>query len=72
MKEWKTMNNNYLVFYSEECSPKVKRCKSMSSARRFVTMFEGKHKDNTDDNWVDFIVKGEFVNVYPAGNWVHE
>jgi hypothetical protein len=56
----------YLVFYVQGCSPKIKSVKTLKAAENFASRFNKKWKerDNTDDNWIDLIVKGEVIRYY--------
>jgi len=56
-KEGKT--KNYIVFYVEECTPKVRKFDSLEKAKRFAVKVNS--IDNRQDNWVDYIVKGKIL-----------
>lgn len=57
---------NYIVFYTEGCSPKIKQFKSFVAAKRFANRHNLKDNGGTCDDWVDCIVKGKIVKTYPA------
>ena len=56
----------YYVHYVDNCTPTLKKFKTLKSAKDFVTKFRKKHPETSDDWWVDYIVKGEieFVDEY--------
>jgi len=56
----------YYVMYVERCSPSVKSFRTRLGATKFVDKFLKKNVHNTDDNWVDFIWKGEVVETVEA------
>jgi hypothetical protein len=54
----------YFVFYVKECSPRVKSFESLNKARVFAEKLDRK---KNDDNWVETIIKGEFVDFFENG-----
>jgi len=51
----------YLVFYIKNSEPKVKSFETLGRARVFADKF----KTNLDTgDWIDYIIKGEFIEVY--------
>lgn len=52
---------DYFVFYVKGCTPKVKKFKTLKSAEDFSNRLFAK-KD--EDNWVDYVIKGDFVSVF--------
>ena len=54
---------SYYVFYVKDCSPKVKKFDNKLDAEYFSACWTIHNKDNVDDNWVDFIVKGKIKPV---------
>lgn len=57
----------YLVFYSENASPKVKSFKNKKAAITWANCHEKLNVGEYPDEWVDCVVKGEIVKTYP--NW---
>ena len=46
------------------CEPKVKSFPTLGKARSFAERY---NKKSDDDNWVEHIIKGEFVEFYDNG-----
>jgi len=59
--------NKYMVFYFVGCCPQVKHFTTEKAALKFASNQEdwARKIDNTEDNWVDCIIKGHFVKHYP-------
>lgn len=55
--------DNFLVFYSEGCSPHIAVFPTEKDAKAFVKSFKLKHKNNKEDNWIDLTVKGELLKI---------
>lgn len=49
----------YIVFYVEDCSPKVRKFSTLEKAKRFAVKIN--KLDNRQDSWVDYIVKGKIL-----------
>lgn len=60
----------YILFYSEGCSPKIKRFNSEGEAEAWAGQFLLKHQDNQEDNWVDMLVRGQILERYSG--WARE
>lgn len=58
------VKTHWLVFYSENCSPKIAAFPSEKEARVFVKLFKLQHLSNKNDNWVDLIVVGDVYKLY--------
>ena len=58
---------NYIVFYSQNCSPSIKQFKTKAAAMRFANKHEKLNNAEYSDNWVDCIVEGKLLKTYP--NW---
>jgi hypothetical protein len=57
----------FIALYTESCSPKVKEFKTWKQAKRFIDEFQlNVVLENSNDNWVDAIIKGEVVETFPA------
>jgi hypothetical protein len=62
----------YIVFYTENCSPKVEYFNTLRSAKLFCTKFLKKHKLSAYKNegytghWIDCIIHGEIEVTYPG------
>lgn len=60
-----------LLFYSESCTPKFKKFKTVPEAEAFAGQFILKHKaaDTEADNWVDCLIKDVVggITVYTQG-----
>jgi hypothetical protein len=54
----------YFVFYVKGCEPKVKSFSTLGKARTFAEKYD---KRSNEDNWVEHIIKGEFVEFYVNG-----
>lgn len=54
----------WLLFYVEGCSPKIKKFKSLKKAEDWGKKFLKKNEDNTDDNWLNMIIKGSIEKEY--------
>lgn len=64
----------HLLVFSETCQIKLKKFKSVSALRGFVTKFQKKYpdKDRKGDNWIDYIVwnvAGD-VEIVDPSNWL--
>lgn len=59
--------SNYIVFYSERASPKIKQFRSLKQARAFAAKHEKKNVGDYSDDWVDCIIEGTLIETYP--NW---
>jgi len=57
----------YIVFYSENASPKVKQFKNKKAAIAWANCHERLNAGKYPDDWVDCIVRGEIIKTYP--NW---
>jgi len=60
----------YLLFYSKSCIPHVKQFKSKKAAITFAKEFLYTYEDNTDDNWVDFLIKGKIDKKYSGSEGI--
>lgn len=60
----------YLLFYTKSCTPHVKEFASKRSATAFAKEFLHIHEDNTDDNWIDFLIKGEIEKSYSGSKGI--
>lgn len=49
----------YIVFYVEDCSPKIRKFDTLEKAKRFAVKIN--KLDNRQDSWVDYIVKGKIL-----------
>jgi hypothetical protein len=47
----------FLICYVQRCSPQMKIAASQKEADKFCREFMKKHKDNKEDNWIDFMVE---------------
>jgi hypothetical protein len=56
--------------YVKDCSPEAKAFKTLAAAKRFTSLYK-KNAANADDNWVDFIFKGEVVET-DQGFWMEQ
>ena len=63
----KKARERYIVFYSQNASPMIAKFKTEKAAMAFAEKHEKLNVGEYPDNWVDCIVKGEFVAFYP--NW---
>lgn len=52
----------YILFYVENCEPKVKLFKTKAKADSFVESFK-EFKEDQQDNWIDMVVKGEIIDI---------
>ena len=52
-------SKKYIVFYVENCTPKVRKFETLDKAKRFAVKVNS--IDNRQDNWVDYIVKGKIL-----------
>lgn len=57
--EKKAEEKKYIVFYVENCEPKVRKFTTLEKAKRFATKINS--MDNKMDSWVDYIVKGKIL-----------
>jgi hypothetical protein len=58
MKKAKKPSNTYhLLLYSESCTPKFKKFKTVAEADSFTGEFLRTHTDNLDDNWIDCLIQ---------------
>ena len=57
----------YIVFYVENCGPKVKYLKTKKQALIFVAILENMFGEDNWHSWVDCVIKGEVIRKYP--NW---
>lgn len=57
---------SYIVFYTEGCSPKIKKFKHKKAAVAWANCHERLNNGGTCDDWVDCIVKGSIVKTYPS------
>lgn len=60
------MSKFHALVYVENCTPKIKKFKTLRALKTFVTKFENKYPDpdKTGDNWIDYHVtniEGEVV-----------
>ncbi|NBW11484.1 MAG: hypothetical protein EBR82_25985 [Caulobacteraceae bacterium] len=49
----------YIVFYVDDCTPKVRKFDSLEKAKRFAVKVNS--IDNRQSSWVDYIVKGKIL-----------
>lgn len=54
----------YFVFYVKGCEPKVKSFPTLGRARVFAEKYDD---SSNEDNWIEHIIKGEFVEFYENG-----
>jgi hypothetical protein len=57
---------SYIMFYTKECQPYVRFFKTKRLANAFAAEFTFKHKNNVDDNWIECLVRGSIVKLYPG------
>lgn len=55
---------NWLLFYSEECSPKFRVFKTQAEAEAWAGQFLLERQHNREDNWVETLIKGCLVKEY--------
>lgn len=59
----------HLVVYVEKCGTKLKKFKSLTAMKSFVTRFKNKHKDpaRQGDNWIDYTIThiSGGIKIYP-------
>lgn len=60
----KKQENNFIVFYTENASPKVKQFSTRAAAIRFANKHETLNQGQYSDEWVDCIVEGKIVKTY--------
>jgi hypothetical protein len=60
----------YLLFYSDAASPKIRYFDSLEEAKAWAGQFLLQHQDNTDDNWIDMIMRGKIIQRY--SQWARE
>lgn len=58
-------HSSFLVFYTEDCSPKIKHFKTFKAATRFADKFP-----MNEDNWIDFIVNGDIALEYTGADGI--
>jgi len=58
-KEKDGETKKYLVFYVEDCTPKVRKFDTLEKAKRFAVKVNS--IDKRHQNWVDYIVKGKIL-----------
>jgi len=56
--------SKYMLFYNEGCSPKIKQFDSVAEAEVWAGQFLLEHQGNTDDNWVEMLIKGSLCKSY--------
>lgn len=57
----------YYVRYVRGCTPHIKGFMRKKDATKFVANFMLKYQfKNTDDNWIESVVKGKIVYLEPA------
>ena len=56
----------YIVLYVENCTPKIKYCKSLSAAKRFATKFTKGKDAHRDGDWVDYVIEAKTFISYEA------
>jgi hypothetical protein len=56
---------DHMVFYVKDCTPKVKKFKSLQQANNFYTKLI---KKTDEDNWADCLISGEMVSVSEQAN----
>ena len=54
----------WYVFYTTGCTPRIKSFKTKTSAKTFISTFIRENTHNTDDNWVDLLIKGDKIELY--------
>ena len=57
---------SYLIFYTESCSPKLKKFSTKKEAVKFDEEHEKKNLAKYSDDWVDVIIKGDIVKTYQS------
>jgi hypothetical protein len=50
----------YLLHYVEGCTPKLKEFKTKKALSAFIKKF----KVDTEDNWLDYVIKGKVTEIY--------
>ncbi len=59
----------HLLVYVENAASKLKKFKTLSSMKGFITKFKKKHRDPLmcGDNWIDYTVTNIYgsVDIYP-------
>jgi hypothetical protein len=56
----------YMLFYSDASSPKIRYFDSQVEAECWAGQFLLRNQGNTDDNWVDMIIRGQIKARYSA------
>lgn len=54
----------YMLFYTEGCSPDIRYFETFREAETWAGQFLLKNSQNTDDNWIDMIVRGRIKAKY--------
>ena len=58
------VSDDYIVFYTESCTPHIATFKSNAAATRFIRSFYERTVLNRVDNWVDCLIKGSLERTY--------
>lgn len=56
---------SHLLVYVQDCSSRLKTFTSIKDLNNFVLNFTAETADNTDDNWIDFVVTNIAGDIHP-------
>ena len=59
----------YLLIYTKNCTPHVKKFKSKAAATKFAKDFLYTYEGNPD-NWIDYLIKGEIEKEYSGSEGI--